>query len=175
MPNAGGNSMPISRARRKELNRAAERIRNILDIDNPSELARAVEELGGSVVFDRESQYEATVQKTPDSFVIHLNPDMPPNRRSFSIAHELGHLFVHMGYPSPERWNGVSDYSPLKREGYTDEEIEANEFAAGLLMPETEFRNAYNEDNIDELAEKFGVSRAAAETRAKWLELKPWT
>ncbi len=167
--------MPITRERRNELNRAAERIRKILQIGDPNELKRTVEQLGGSVIFDRSSQYEATVQKTPDSFIIHLNPDMPPNRRVFSLAHELGHLFVHMGYPDPERWSSVSDYTPLKREGYTDEELEANEFAAGLLMPESEFRDAFDETKIDALAKRFGVSRIAIETRAKWLGLKPWT
>ncbi len=29
----------------------------------------------------------------------------PPNRKSFTIAHELGHLFLHMGYIiDEERW-----------------------------------------------------------------------
>jgi Zn-dependent peptidase ImmA (M78 family) len=34
-----------------------------------------------------------------------MTNDKARARRNFSVAHELGHLFLHMGYiVSPEKW-----------------------------------------------------------------------
>lgn len=53
------------------------------------------------------------------------------------------------------------------------QEYEANVFAANLLMPENKFKKIYENcgQDLAVVAEKFGVSIAAAEVRARSLGL----
>jgi len=83
-------------------------------------------------------------------------PDWKLNRLRFSIAHELGHYFLHRDLPQKEnfaslpefaRWN--ENYGGRK---YTVEQ-EANEFAGRLLVPETRLDAAFDEFAPE--AEKF--------------------
>lgn len=68
--------------------------------------------------------------------IIGINSRNSPRRQRFTIAHELGHYCLHDGKPlivdqsvMVNKRNGVSSQA-------TDqEEIEANQFAASLLMP----------------------------------------
>jgi Zn-dependent peptidase ImmA (M78 family) len=69
-------------------------------------------------------------------WIIGVNTSTSPRRQRFTIAHELGHLLLHEGRPL------ITDYSVLvsKRDdtsstGTDKEEIEANGFAAAILMP----------------------------------------
>lgn len=59
---------------------------------------------------------------------IWLNSDRYPVRQRFTLAHELGHLMLHdLGAV----WRDV------QRQSWSDpKEVEANQFAADLLMPE---------------------------------------
>ena len=84
-------------------------------------------------------------------------------RNHFSIAHQLGHLFL-----------GHTDYTNNQND------IEANEFAANLLMPKKEFIDTVyanlDEDDYCDLclvARHFNVSPGAALTRFKRLCLYP--
>ena len=86
-----------------------------------------------------------------------------PNRRRFTLAHELGHYFLHRDAGDFE------DRALFRREAQFDRrESEANAFASKLLMPETEFRKVVvgRRASLDELARHFGVSSAAAKFRA---------
>ena len=87
-----------------------------------------------------------------------------PLRDNFTIAHELGHLFLHKTEESKE----------FHRSGEPKtEEVEANIFAAEFLMPEDEFKNKAKEFNNSErmLASYFGVSPAAALVRMAVLNI----
>lgn len=127
---------------------------------------------------------EAEVQKTGDrAFLIRISQETPELRRRFSIAHELGHLFLHMGYLiDPELWKSTGAYqdSVRYRFGYTEEEFEANEFAAALLLPSAEFRRVAEQNRskrsyqIHPIAEHFNVSTHAVKVRGQWLGLFSW-
>lgn len=69
--------------------------------------------------------------------LIGLNERHSPSRQRFSIAHELGHLILHRGkqlfVDHTVRVNLRDSHSAT---GTEREEIEANAFAAQLLMPE---------------------------------------
>ena len=106
------------------------------------------------------------------SWVIVVNNDHVPVRKRFTIAHELGHLLLH-GYTTPHADKGfrVRMRSNASSDGTIAEEIEANRFAAELLMP-TDFLLkrllALNVDYADEddeelksLAAEFKGSRQA--------------
>lgn len=88
-------------------------------------------------------------------------------RNNFTIGHELGHYFLHSGYPD----NVKPIYAP--RLGTDRVEQQANRFAAGLLMPRDEFIEMAAELNNSpvRLAGYFRVSPVAAEARLKSLGL----
>lgn len=69
--------------------------------------------------------------------VIGVNSKQPPQRQRFTIAHELGHFLLHEGqevhYDKDYR---LSLRSELSSAGTDVEEVEANFFAASLLMPD---------------------------------------
>ena len=105
-----------------------------------------------------------------------MDNSKPENRRLFSLAHELGHLFLHLGYGSDVRWSQSGDYiESYARHGYGEEEFEANEFAAAFLMPESAICQKYSEtSSLEDTAQYFKVSVDAASLRLRWLGLEPW-
>lgn len=103
----------------------------------------------------------------PGDFVVYL-PQMTSDRRDrFTIAHELGHYFLH--YRLPET-TGVGRFF---RGEQNPIETQANVFASALLMPGAAFREAFRRVGGDKwtLAKEFGVSPAAAEVRSQVLGL----
>lgn len=93
-----------------------------------------------------------------------------PRRKRFSIAHELGHLEMHR-HKSHLSLCTIEDLNNWKiRQGDSNLEQEANEFAAALLLPERFFaplckREAPSLDFISELGEIFNVSLTATALR----------
>lgn len=88
--------------------------------------------------------------------------------RRFSVSHELGHYFLE-GHVDQLLKDGVhaSHAGFVTADPY---ELEADHFAAGLLMPERPFKAAMNEldgglDAIEELAEQCITSRTATAIR----------
>lgn len=86
--------------------------------------------------------------------VIFLNSLMPNDRIRFSLAHELGHLVMHIDdIPNDER----------------DVEDEANKFASQLLMPSSEIKLQLYNLNINklmDLKQRWKVSMRALVKRA---------
>ena len=75
--------------------------------------------------------------RNDDSVVIAVNSSHHENRQRFTIAHEIGHFLLHKG----THFHFDDDFRVNYRradstELTTDEEREANWFAAALLMPE---------------------------------------
>ena len=104
----------------------------------------------------------------------------PAPRILFSIAHELGHFFLHILDDDGNVKTGTVIHRNLQA---SSQEWEANEFAAELLMPVDEFiafcQKAVN-DNSDEdsrdidvnrVARHFRVSTQAATVRGQILRL----
>ena len=66
---------------------------------------------------------------------VYVNEQDPEPRRRFTAAHELGHFMLHRARLEENPSMSVLSRSPISEE--TDPiEIEANKFAAALLMPE---------------------------------------
>ncbi len=138
-----------------------------------------VEKLGGKVIKETGIS-DGSIQKTGDSFVIKVSSFQDERRRRFTIAHELGHLFLHMGFRTcDEIWQSSKEV--YYREGTSEQEYQANEFAASLLMPKKEFLDVFKRYtdsdhmvDIRAVAEYFNVSIEAALNRGKFLELIEW-
>lgn len=98
--------------------------------------------------------------------VIGVNSIHPRNRQRFTIAHECGHLMLHEGEVHVDRRLQVHRRDETSSMAIDPDEIEANRFAAELLIPhdlimaDLKGREIDIEDDnqIRELAEKYGVS-----------------
>ncbi len=63
---------------------------------------------------------------------IYYNHNDAPTRQAFTVAHELGHILLHQEYVSSKEYK-VLLRSPHKDDKY---ELEADAFAANLMMPQ---------------------------------------
>ena len=170
--------------KREKIQNFAEEVHEKLGIEIPVDLPAVCQQLGGELLEeDLGEEIDAKIEKSGDSFKIIVNRNKPNTRNNFSIAHELGHLFLHMGYLiNPERWNNVNTYtdSVYYRFGHDIEELEANEFSAAFLMPEAKYRHEvkkFTRDglcDIPNVAKRFGVSEDAAINRGRWLRIFSW-
>lgn len=100
-----------------------------------------------------------------DKAVIGVNSLHARARQRFTIAHECGHLLLHRrGHSYLDRAMVIyRDSKSAKAEN--KEEIEANAFAAELLMPVVLLDamidwpiNLHDEDVLEDLADRLGVS-----------------
>lgn len=115
--------------------------------------------------------------------VIVVNSNHPKNRQRFTMAHELGHYLLHRKYA-----NVFFDESLVffrddqSSEGKKYQEIEANRFAAELLMPESFLKKQLksspfdafddsNQSSLKELAKQLKVSVQALTIRLTSLNL----
>lgn len=103
--------------------------------------------------------------------VIILSESDNKNRRRFSCAHELGH-YAHRMLNDGDHYEYIDLRSELSSQGSNAEEVFANQFAANLLMPESEVRKALKEVPAFLLAQHFGVSDDAMNFRLRGLGLK---
>lgn len=74
--------------------------------------------------------------------LVAVNTDHHPRRQRFTIAHELGHLELHPGDYIVDSVVRVNRRDKLSSMASDSQEIEANAFAATLLMPRTLVRGA---------------------------------
>lgn len=166
---------------REYVDAVADMVREALGLSVPITLENLCEkiqnELPGTCIPREEGELEVDAQiETLDatSFNLEYLENKPNTRILFSIAHELGHLFLHL----------LKDDGTLKAQvicqrdlTQSQQEWEANEFAAFLLMPENDFTLKCREfmmDNkvdITKVADYFNVSVQAATVRGNVLDL----
>ena len=163
---------------REFINELAEAVIAYYQITIPiTNIDEVVTTIGGRIVTTSTapSLFGGLTTKKGGSFEIWVGPFQTKKRRKFAIAHELGHLFIHMGYRiNDEIWD-EQDERPYYRYGNTEMEYQANEFAGALLMPRQQYyevMNRFTKGNIVDtakIAEHFHVSVDAASNRGKWL------
>ena len=104
-------------------------------------------------------------------YIILVNSNQAQVRQRFSIAHELGHYFLHSDTAKQVHIDKIRYYrnSNSSSSGTDRKEIEANIFASELLIPSDELLSIlstgkydiFDDNCISSLAKKFGVSSAA--------------
>jgi len=106
--------------------------------------------------------------------MIGVNSTDRPERQRFTIAHELGHLFLHKQNTVTYDQEFMMFRDSHSKEGTDLKEIQANAFAAELLMPEEVLRekliamggiNIEDEKALESLAKDFKVSKTAITVR----------
>ncbi|ENR4569027.1 ImmA/IrrE family metallo-endopeptidase [Acinetobacter baumannii] len=108
--------------------------------------------------------------------IINSSENGSEQRKRFTIAHELGHFFLHL---NDQQSSFIDDVKTMSRTQsyWTPVEAQANDFAARLLMPlELIIREAEElvktndieeEDFVKQLAKIFQVSKQAMTYRLK--------
>ena len=164
---------------RKYISELAQRIINTYNIEVPiSNIEDIVHTLGGKIEIkaDFDDLYDGTICKSGENgFVIALPSYKNEQRKTFAIAHELGHLFLHMGFMTDkELWKKQPQETYISFRT-SEQEYQANEFANSLLMPKELYKQVLK-DNIKEnsvnvllIAKSFNVPISAAVSRGQSL------
>ena len=117
------------------INNLTQDIIDLYNIQIPIQnIDEVVKKIGGRVEesLDIDNMFDGSIRKQDDGFIIYISPFQSTERRKFTIAHELGHLFLHMGYRiNSDLWNKQMD-ATYYRAGDSLLEYQANEFAAAL-------------------------------------------
>ena len=124
--------------------------------------------LSGAILYSKENE----------EFAILINNKKPKIRQYFTVAHELGHYYLHKDLTKEkegliDKENTLDSSAVLFKDDLApnDEiEREANRFAITLIMPEQLVRNAWRElRNVDKCAKVFEVSVLAMSIRLEKL------
>jgi Zn-dependent peptidase ImmA (M78 family) len=113
-------------------------------------------------------------------FAILVNQHKAPTRQQFTVAHEFGHYFLHRDEIRQELFvdsdSIVDNVAVLFRRDTGESsrlEVEANNFAASLLMPTDLLAKAWEQlQSVDECADVFSVSVEAMSIRLSRLGLR---
>jgi Zn-dependent peptidase ImmA (M78 family) len=114
------------------------------------------------------------LKRTGEDPRIYVHTEDSPSRQRFTCAHELGH-YVRRAAAGDTEWEYVEHRDLLASEGSDPEEIYANQFAAGLLMPQDRVRELYARTErrpVAVMAHSFGVSADAMNFRLANLGLR---
>ncbi|AND41440.1 ImmA/IrrE family metallo-endopeptidase [Cytobacillus oceanisediminis] len=160
---------------KKKIEQKANELLKMFNIDEvPIPLDKIAEGLKISIQEEKlEGDLSGVLIRDSDKTVIGVNSKHLPNRQRFTIAHEIGHFILHEGNPIHiDRTFRVNFRDKNSSLANSIEEIEANAFAAALLMPEKKLKQFYNKklkegidfehsDELDSIAETFQVSKQA--------------
>lgn len=142
-------------------------VRNSNIQHEPLDVERLAISLGLDVRYEPlSSDVSGSLSKESGGYVVVVNSLHHPNRQRFTLAHEIGHYCLHRSQK-----DRFVDEVFFRDETRSPMEMEANRFAAELLMPEHGFRDfVHNQSSkVEALADRFGVSSLAIRYRAKQL------
>lgn len=170
----------FAKGRQKSRRKAAEILAEWRQNKPPVDVDFLAEKAGVKLVYEElDDDVSGFLVRKSGKVFLAVNSKHHPNRQRFSIAHELGHFFLHLNSSSTVFIDKTVYYRNIdSSSGKYQQEIEANAFAADLLMPkgmlERELEN-FGEELTDmdiyRLANRFGVSQQAMELRLQNLGL----
>lgn len=159
-----------NRNRAKKIDERAEKLlREIDQFKAPVDIQAVAEACEARVVYEElDDDVSGFLLREQGSITIAINKQHPPNRQRFTFAHEIGHLVLHADQ-GDRLWLDKAYYyrDGSSSKGDQAAEVQANQFAAGLLMPEelvrAEVGDAAQISEVDvvKLAMKFEVSERA--------------
>lgn len=162
--------------RRKMIRKVVEEILKKAGINRPPiTVERIAKDLEIRVRFEPfEGNLSGCIVRQADHVTIGINSFHHKNRQRFTLAHEIGHFFLHKGEEViVDRAFKVNLRNSEAAKAERPEEIEANYFAAELLMPtrfllgdlEGKEIDIESDEHIRELSSLYEVSRQALSYR----------
>jgi Zn-dependent peptidase ImmA (M78 family) len=169
----------MKKARRLDATQCARELLSRLSLQNiPVPVDKIAKTLGAQIVYSPlDDELSGMVLVKEDRILIGVNSLHHQNRQRFTIAHEIGHLELHREFITDhihvDKKFPVLMRDPNSATGTDRLEIEANRFAAELLMPEwavcqvleRELIDIDDDQTVANLAKKFRVSRQALQYR----------
>lgn len=158
-----------------------EKIIDVYNIKIPiMNMKEVLKSIGGKIVY-KNNYYElidGNIIKTHDRKFDILLPILNKNsNNNFTIAYNLGHIFLHMGYRTDFLlWNKIIIDKQYKFIS-SRQEKQSEYFALSLLMPKNIFLKIFykysDDDTVDmtEVANYFNVSISQSRRRASFLGL----
>lgn len=153
----------------------AEEILNSLNIKNvPVPIKDIAEQMGIQISQAPSKDFSGLLIRKNGRSLMGINSDESEERQRFTMAHELGHYIFHQGKRT------FVEYRDNKEGLVRDlKEIHANMFAAAILMPKESLekdvqkitKDALQEEHVEFLAKKYGVSEKAMNFRLMNLNL----
>jgi Zn-dependent peptidase ImmA (M78 family) len=140
----------------------------------PVPLHSIADYLGVSIKYHPyEGELAGMIARTAQGAVVGINSLHPRTRQRFTLAHELGHFLLHSFDVHIDTGFRVKRRDGTSSLAVDPEEIEANRFAAELLMPFSRVLDDLIERDIDIesdediriLADRYQVSRQAMSIR----------
>ena len=125
-------------------------------------------------------EISGVLMKDGDRAIIGVNARHAPTRQRFTIAHELGHFMLHTSRDLFVDKDYIVHFrDETSSTGVDPIEVEANQFAAEVIMPAERVRELFNARRFDiddeaalrRLAAKFTVSPTAMAVRLSSLGL----
>lgn len=159
----------------------AEKIIDAYNIQIPiMNMKEVLKSIGGKIAY-KNNYYElidGNIIKTHDRKFDILLPILNKNsNNNFTIAYNLGHIFLHMGYRTNfSLWNNIVVNKQYKFKSLKQER-QSEYFALSLLMPKNIFLKIFykysDDDTVDmtEVANYFNVSISQSRRRASFLGL----
>lgn len=159
----------------KQAEQEAKKLRESLDLATPVNVEKVAEHLGLGVlrqILDTDVSAMLVLGGRRGSIVV--NSQHSASRQRFSIAHECGHYVLHRDRDDLFVDGSFTFYRNGKSaEGSSLKEIQANAFAAEILMPEEELRDMFGKESFDlydeellrRYASRFAVSPQALAVR----------
>lgn len=96
-------------------------------------------------------------------FLVIVNSDDHPNRRRFTLAHEIAHFILHRDLID----TGIIDDTFYRSDMSSYHEVQANRLAADILMPANHVKRLKLTTDAQAMSKQFGVSQQAMEIRLK--------
>lgn len=165
----------MRRYRKEEIRSRAKEVLRMCGItDAPIDPVLVANRLGIRVIpaTFKEDWISGGIHKEGNVTSIYVSNSEHFNRQRFTIAHEIGHFNMHLDEIGDK---GILEAVDMYRSPYSsdpDKEVEANEFAASILMPEDLLRKYWVQcRSVEFVADLFNVSRQAMQIRLSSLGL----
>ncbi len=163
----------LTYGRQKEIDAMIDAVKSRTGLSYPkNSLLEIVNELGISVSFvelpvtQDNIEIDGIIRWDHGNAKILINDSYNPTRKTFTLAHELGHFFLH---PEIDRLR-IDKFNYREDTQESQQETEANYFAGSLLMPKDEFIKVISvAEDVSVVARYFGVSEIAVKNRLRWI------
>jgi len=162
------------RVRYSRIQREVDALLSKYDVRRPPvDVTEIAENEGATISYERlEDDLSGFFVRGKTNFAIGVNKWHPDTRQRFTIAHELGHYFLH-DFDDVHIDRAFKFRSSISAKAIDIEEMEANTFAAWILIPErmllSDVRNSgidlQDDDRIHELAARYAVSQQSMSFR----------